>query len=179
MLLPSLIERLGVLPLCIFSQLIEFVCLTAAFFIRGGPGQLAPSPLLRLATLIDIGAFGSATTMGAPWAVICKALSQDERHSGKIGLFTTLFNVSQSFPQLIVTLSAPLILAHANNDPSVVMVAGGLSALVGAALIYILRVDLRDDPVDGEDSQRELGLDSTPALRERLPPRELSSLAAG
>jgi hypothetical protein len=56
-------------------------------------------------------------------------------------------NRSQSFPQLFVSFGAPLILAHFDNDVSSVMFVGGILALIGFVLIFVLRVDI----FDGDD----------------------------
>lgn len=162
-MITSLLERYGTRRTYAFSQLVEALCLFAAFFIRGTPGQEHPSLLLKTATLITMGAFGVvwATTMAVPWALVGAALNR--RYPGRVGLFTTLFNVSQSFPQLFVSLGSPWILDKVGGDVSVVMAIGGLFALVGGALIFVLRVDLFDDDVEErsvyelEDTVRDEG----------------------
>jgi MFS/sugar transport protein len=53
-----MLERFGILRTYALSQLIEASCLISAHFIRGVPGQSEPSALLKLATIIDISAFG-------------------------------------------------------------------------------------------------------------------------
>lgn len=162
-MITSLLERYGTRRTYAFSQLVEALCLFAAFFIRGTPGQVGPSLLLKSATLVMMGAFGVvwATTMAVPWALVGAALNR--RYPGRVGLFTTLFNVSQSFPQLFVSLGSPWILAKVGGDVSVVMAMGGVFALVGGALIFVLRVDLFDDDVEEravyelEDTVRDEG----------------------
>lgn len=147
MIIPKLLQRFGILRTYAFSQAVEAMCLLSAHHIRGTPGQSAPSTMLKLATVLDIGAFGIvwATTMGVPWAIIGKALSEDERYQPRIGLFTTLFNVSQSFPQLFVSFGSPFILSMYDNDVSAVMFVGGVLAMVGMVLVFALRVDIFAD----------------------------------
>ena len=139
--LPRLVEFAGVAPVYVFSQLVEAVCLVAAFFIRGTPKQ-APSTALKLATVLDIGAFGItwATTMSVPWTLVGRALESDAFYAKQYGLFTTLFNASQSFPQLVVAFVAPFVMG-VWNDSSVVMSIGGFCALFGAVLVILLRID--------------------------------------
>lgn len=174
-LITTLLARFGILRTYIFSQFVEAICLISAHFIRGIPGQKEPSSWLKLATILDIGSFGIvwATTMGVPWAIIGKALNDDPEYQPRIGLFTTVFNVSQSFPQLFVSFGSPLILEQFNNDVSAVMFIGGLLALVGAGLVYLLRVDIFADGNSGgfgesqipDDSQSRTNIDMTqPAL---------------
>lgn len=146
--LPYLLKSFGVVPVYTFSQLIEAICLLSAPLIRGRPGQAYPSRLLRGITLIDIGMFGIvwATTMGVPWTLIGDALESDSWYSQRVGLFQTIFNASQSFPQLVVAAAiAPGVLAIAKNDPAFVMLAGGICAGVGAVLVLALQVDQSDD----------------------------------
>lgn len=154
--LPSLLERFGTVVVYAFSQIVEAACLLSAPLLRGVPGQAAPSAALRLATMADIGFFGVvwATTMGVPWTLVGNALDSDPWYSQRVGLFTTLFNASQSFPQLLVAFAAPVILSLFQNDIAWVMFAGGVCAAIGAVLVVVLRIDVFDgEEVDviGED----------------------------
>eukprot|EP00170_Pyropia_yezoensis_P005228 contig_21318_g5242 len=150
-MITPLLARFGTLRVYGFSQLVEALCLAAAFFIRGTPGQGEPSLALKAAALSMMAAFGVvwATTMAVPWALVGAALNR--RFPDRVGLFTTLFNVSQSFPQLFVSLGSPWILSKVNGDVSVVMLVGSGFAMVGLVLIYALRVDLFDDDVEAEE----------------------------
>lgn len=141
--LPWLVRHFGVIPVYVFSQLIEAGSLMAAPLLHGRVGQTSPSFLLRALTMLDIGVFGVvwATTMGLPWTLIGNALEIDPRYAKNLGLFTTLFNASQSFPQLLVAFCAPFILRSANDDPAAVMFIGGICAIAGAVLAVVLRVD--------------------------------------
>lgn len=152
LLLPSLLKKFGIVAVYAFSQMVEAGSLLAAPFIRGVPGQTEPSSWLRLVTLADIGMFGVvwATTMGVPWTLIGDALESDRWYAKRVGLFTTLFNASQSFPQLFVAFIAPAILASARNDPSYVMFVGGLCAVLGIVLVFALNLRPTDDPADEE-----------------------------
>lgn len=140
--LPRLLDIFGVVPIYFFSQLVEAVCLLSAPFIHGKVGQSKPSMLLKAITMLDVGAFGIvwATTMGVPWTLIGNALESDPRYAQSLGFFTTLFNASQSFPQLVVACVAPLVLILA-KDPSAVMFLGGVCAFVGAVLVVTLPID--------------------------------------
>ena len=142
--LPGLLERFGTTFVYAFSQVVEAACLLCAPLLRGVPGQVEPSVALRLATMADIGLFGIvwATTMGVPWTLVGNALDSDPWYAQRVGLFTTLFNASQSFPQLIVAFAAPFILSLVQNDIAWVMFTGGLCAALGALLVVFLRVDV-------------------------------------
>jgi hypothetical protein len=168
-LLPSLLQRYGVLGTYGFSQLVEATCLITAHFIRGAAGQGEPSAVLKLATVLDIGSFGVvwATTIGVPWSIIGKALNDDPEYQPRIGLFTTVFNVSQSFPQLFVSFGSPFILARFDNDVSAVMFLGGLLALVGAVLVFALRVDRFSDGYEAGFG-RDGAADAAPSVEDLL-----------
>lgn len=138
--LPKLVRRWGVRPLYAFSQGVEAVCLMLAPFLRGG--RDGPSGWLKAVVLVDVGMIGVvwATTIGLPWTLIGNALESDERYAQKVGLFTTLFNASQSFPQLIVAFVAYPVLKVV-EDCSAVMFLGGICAAVGGVLVMALRIE--------------------------------------
>lgn len=139
-MLPRLLRTFGTTVVYVFSQLVEAFTLMAAIGIR--PGTSPPSAAWQLLAVGNIGAFGVvwATTVSVPWTIIMTALDSDPYYAANKGLFTTLFNVSQSFPQLIVAFVAPLILAL-RDDSAHVMFVGGLVALLGAVLVVWFRVD--------------------------------------
>ncbi|PXF44333.1 Sucrose transport protein SUC2 [Gracilariopsis chorda] len=172
--LPYLLRKCGVVPIYAFSQVVEAACLMLAIFIRGTPGQKAPSGLLRMATLLDIGMFGVvwATTMSVPWTLIGDALESDHRYARQLGLFTTLFNASQSFPQLVVAFGAPFVLSIAGDDPAGVMFVGGVFGLLGAILVGVLKLDvsatpavLDEESILEEDEEEEIERERGYALR--------------
>lgn len=142
-LLPKLLDAFGVAAVYVFSQVVEAACLLSAPFIHGTPHQSEPSALLKGLTMLDIAAFGIVwgTTMGVPWTLIGNALESDPAYGKQLGFFTTLFNASQSLPQLVVALVAPLVLHFGSNDASMVMFLGGIVATIGAVLVLTLRVD--------------------------------------
>lgn len=152
MALPSLLQRFGIIAVFAFSQVVEAASLLAAPLIRGTVGQTAPSTFLKMVTMLDIGAFGIvwATTMGVPWTLVGDALDSNAWYAKRVGLFTTLFNASQSFPQLVIAFIAPGVLALSRNDPAYVMFVGGLFAVVGVVLVVVLKVNVFDDNSDEE-----------------------------
>lgn len=151
MMLPWLLRVFGVRFVYFFSQAVEGVCLLAAPLIRGGGGKVGG--WLKGVVVADISMFGIvwATTMGVPWTLVGNALQSDVWYGRRVGLFQTLFNASQSFPQLIVAAAiAPAVLWLSGDDPAWVMFVGGISALLGAVLVLVLKVDLGA----GGDSER-------------------------
>lgn len=156
LVLPRLLKRFGIIIVYSFSQLVEAFCLLAAPWIRGLPG-VPVSTKLKLETMLDIGLFGIvwATTMGVPWTIIGDALECNPFYARRVGLFTTLFNASQSFPQLLVAFLAPVVLSFSHDDPAYVMFSGGICALIGAVLVVALRVDVVQSQVDQLDGEEE------------------------
>lgn len=147
-MLPGILNMFGTVGTYAISQIVEAACLLSAPLIRGSSGISDPSDLLKFVTLLDIGAFGIvwATTMGVPWTLIGDALDSDEWYRKRIGLFTTIFNASQSFPQLVVAFAAPLILKACNDDLSYVMFTGGIFALFGAFILCAVSIGVAEDP---------------------------------
>lgn len=146
--IPKLWDTLGIRAIYIFSQLTEAFCLMITPLLRGRSlTGVAPSFLLRLATVVDIAAFGIvwATTMALPWTLVGHALdspsASDDYYARRKGFYVTIFNSSQAFPQLFIALSTPYILKLANDDPAWVMFTGGVFALLGALLVVTLKID--------------------------------------
>jgi solute carrier family 45 protein 1/2/4 len=137
--LPYLIEKYGMGSMYCFSQLVEAFCLIVPFFIRGPSSGHSPSLILKLVTLSILALFGIpwSSTMTIPWALMGTAVYRVDPN--RIGLYSTFFNLSQSGPQLLVSLGSPRIVRK-TGDVSVVLLLGGLSALISASLVYILRV---------------------------------------
>lgn len=157
MVLPWLLRVFGVRFVYFFSQTVEAACLLAAPLIRGGGGKVAP--WLKGVVLLDISLFGIvwATTMGVPWTLVGNALQSDDWYGRRVGLFQTLFNASQSFPQLVVAAAiAPAVLWLSGDDPAWVMFVGGMSALMGAVLVVVLKVDLGDGGETGRIEGTEM-----------------------
>lgn len=98
------------------------------------------------AGMASIALFGvvHAVTNVVPWLIVARALETSERTRQSVGLFTTVFNVSQSLPQLVIGLVAALIMKVIKIDPSAVMLLASVLALLGAALVVVLDVDRLD-----------------------------------
>lgn len=146
LILPTLVRRLGTLIPYAFSQAVEAVCLLSAPFLHpASSGQsYQPSFFLRTITVVNISAFGVvwATTMTIPWTLIGDALQTHPYYARRTGFYTTIFNASQSFPQLVVAVVSAPVLRAAHGDPAYVMALAGFVALLGAILVFILRVDI-------------------------------------
>lgn len=145
LILPTLIKKVGILVPYAFSQAIEAVCLltTPLIHLPASEKLSQPSFLLRAATVANISAFGIvwATTMTIPWTLVGDALQTHPYYSRRTGFFTTIFNASQSFPQLVVAVVSPIILKMAKGDPAYVMAVAGAVAALGSVFVVVLRVD--------------------------------------
>lgn len=144
--LPTLVKRMGVLIPYAFSQSIEAVCLLTAplIYLPSTNKSHQPSFLLRAVAVANISAFGIvwATTMTIPWTLVGDALQTNSYYARRTGLFTTIFNASQSLPQLIVAIASPVILRISSGDPAYVMAVAGAVAVVGGVLVVLLRVNV-------------------------------------
>jgi len=143
--LPRLIDRLGIRAMYFLSMVTEASLLSTCIFLRG-PAQGEPSLSLKLLTLASLGLMGIswASTMTIPWALMGTAVQR--KYPERIGLLSTFFNLSQSGPQLFVSLGSPIIVRLTGNV-SVVMLLGGIVAAIGAFLVFALRVDV----IEGEE----------------------------
>lgn len=142
--LPFVWRRVGVRAVYVFGQLVEAASLLAAPLLRGRVGQSEPAFWLKVATMFDIASFGVvwATTMSVPWTLVGDALESDAWYRNNVGTFQTIFNASQSGPQLIVALIvAPVIMMIVGDDAAWVMFAGGAFGLLGAILVLVLGVN--------------------------------------
>ncbi|GJQ14707.1 hypothetical protein GpartN1_g6998.t1 [Galdieria partita] len=151
-ILPRLIEKYGMGFMYCFSQLVEAFCLVVPFFIRGPSQRQSPSLLLKILTLSILALFGIpwSSTMTIPWALMGTAVYRVDPN--RIGLYSTIFNLSQSGPQLLVSLGSPRIVRK-TGDVSVVLLLGGLSAMISASLVYILRVYILENDETTNTSQ--------------------------
>lgn len=123
------------------SQLCEAVSLSTPWMMQHVFGSRSEH-----AGMASIGLFGvvHAVTNVVPWLIVARALEASQRTRQSVGLFTTVFNVSQSLPQLVIGLVAALIMNVIKIDPSAVMLLAGGLALLGAALVVVLDVDRLD-----------------------------------
>mmetsp|Transcript_20443 Transcript_20443/g.50090 ORF Transcript_20443/g.50090 Transcript_20443/m.50090 type:complete len:510 (+) Transcript_20443:158-1687(+) len=145
--LPAFLRLFGTRSMYGFSQTVEACLLASAVLIRGTEDQTQPSKSLQFVTLLSLAFMGVAwaSTMTIPWALMGTAVQS--KYPTRVGLMSTIFNLSQSGPQLFVSFGAPLIV-RATNDVSYVMLVGGLFAAVGAVLVFLLKVDEFDPEVD-------------------------------
>lgn len=135
--IPFLWSKLGVRPVYVFSQLVQAASLLSAPFLKIHMKKLT-------VTIMALYGIVWASTMTIPWTLIGNALTEsDEWYRNNVGIFQTLFNSSQSGPQLVVAiLIAPVVLWLANDNPAWVMFAGGVSGALGAFLIIVFKIDL-------------------------------------
>ena len=130
--LPLLWRLIGVQAVYVLGQLVQAGVLLVAPWVKTSFG----------ATLI-LALYGIvwAVTMTVPWSLIGDALRSDPWYEQNVGLFQTIFNASQSGPQLIVAIIvAPVVLTLSGDDPAWVLFAGGVSALLGAIAVILLGV---------------------------------------
>lgn len=78
-----------------------------------------------------------AITMAVPWSLMGQGVSKQA--PGKEGVYFTLFNLSQCFPEVFVSVVSPFIV-RATQSQATVLGFGGLVALAGAIAIFVLRI---------------------------------------
>eukprot|EP00871_Galdieria_phlegrea_P002711 jgi/Galph1/3440/GphlegSOOS_G2078.1 len=129
LVLPNLIKIFGVNSCYLFAQMLQGLCLCSTFFLS------------RLHTLtfsvVCIMCLGIpwSTTMTLPWAIMSRTIRQ--HIPDKIGMYSTIFNLSQCFPEILVSITAERIMKETNQQ-SLVLTMGGILALIGAGLIRFI-----------------------------------------
>lgn len=142
LIIPRLWRIFGVRAVYVFGQLVQAGVLLSAPWITT---QYEATVILALYGIVW------AVTMTVPWSLIGDALRSDSWYEQNVGLFQTIFNASQSGPQLIVALIlAPVVLLVSNDDPAWVLFAGGISAILGA--ILVLALDVREVDTNSNDN---------------------------
>lgn len=133
----------SVTPVYALSQVVEVLSLCTPLLLTMFGGAYGR----KVEAVVAVALFGvvSAVTNIVPWLVMAQALHVDERTKGKIGLYTTVFNVSQAVPQLVLGAVAPGVMILVGNRPPVVMALAGGVALLGLVLIFVLRIDTLAD----------------------------------
>lgn len=134
-MLPKLPASFKLRHVYIASQIIESISLLTPLIF----GKYATKTI----ALLSISSFGfvTAATNCLPWLLVAEALQSNSWCRAHVGVYTTVFNVSQGLPQLILGLFAPL----AEGKGALVMGAAGILAMIGAMLISVLNVDRLDD----------------------------------
>lgn len=81
--------------------------------------------------------FTWAVTMTIPWALMGEAVSKTAAQHA--GMYFTMFNLSQCFPEIAVSLVAEEVI-RATHKQSSVLALGGISVFIAAAIIIVLAV---------------------------------------
>eukprot|EP00736_Rhodelphis_marinus_P005268 Rmarinus@m.5584 len=146
-MLPSLTRRFTRKYCYIFSQVVLGASLLSMLFLDEGQNALA-------VFLFAVLGIPWATTMTIPWTIVALAVS----HLSTVGLYLTTFNLSQCFPEILVSLIGEVIIAE-TDAPALVLALGGVSALVSAALIPVLGatdLSMLDHTLSDEESNPPL-----------------------
>mmetsp|Transcript_5405 Transcript_5405/g.16133 ORF Transcript_5405/g.16133 Transcript_5405/m.16133 type:complete len:479 (+) Transcript_5405:159-1595(+) len=125
-----LLQRFGKLGPYIFSQTIQAVCLLATVFVRK-----AVVAIILFATL----GICWSNSMAVPWAIVGELTGRNSPEYA--GMYVTIFNSSQAFPEVIVSLLAQWIV-RITGSQTVVLVMGGVMGAVGAMVLCFSPLDL-------------------------------------
>lgn len=129
LLIPRALRTFGVRTVYLGSHLV----LGAALF-----GCLWVSHASMAVFLFGATGLPWAVTMAVPWALMGQGVAL--RKPGSEGVYFTLFNLSQCFPEVLVSFVSPGILRAAQGRQVFVLAAGGLAALIGGAAVIALGV---------------------------------------
>lgn len=128
-ILPSLIKYFGMKRMYFFSQVVQAVCLL-----------FTPLAATSGSIPLAVGLFGGlgiswATTMTIPWAITGIVVTN---HPDR-GAIMAVLNLSQCLPEIVAAI-AGFVLLHVFASSTSVLVAGGVSAALGAVFVLVLRV---------------------------------------
>merc|ERR1711865_225422 len=140
--IPTLITKVGIRKLLFFSDAVLAVCL----FILAI--QTSPSRWPTTAVFAALGVPG-ATTTSVLWYIVGRAC----KGMPNAGLYNGLFNMSQCFPEMTISLVGLLLFAIGGDDKTLFLV-GACGACIACALLPLLVVP--DEDFDEESTLNEL-----------------------
>ncbi|EME26760.1 sucrose transporter, GPH family [Galdieria sulphuraria] len=129
LVLPNLIKLFGIKYCYFLAHLLLGFC-------------LCWTPILThihsvLLSIICISLLGLpwASTMTIPWAILSRTIRTKVPEN--IGMYSTIFNLSQCFPEILVSVIAEKLLGHLNRQ-TMILAMGGVMAILGSLLIFTL-----------------------------------------
>lgn len=141
LLIPHALHVLGTRTVYVGSHAILGVALLAALWTTNRTIAVI---------LLAITGVPWAVTMALPWSLMGKGVSR--RAPGKEGVYFTLFNLSQCFPEVVVSVVSPAILNFAHSQAAV-LGAGGAVALLGGFGVLCLRIGDHHDEFERVSSE--------------------------
>ncbi|KAJ8908687.1 hypothetical protein NDN08_005392 [Rhodosorus marinus] len=129
-MLNFLMSRFGKLGPYIFSQIVQAVVLSCTLFVKKAVTAIALFGALGICW---------ANSMAVPWAIIGEITGKNAPELA--GMYITIFNSSQAFPEVLVSVVAQWIVG-ATGSQTVVLVMGGGVATLGALFLCIAQIDL-------------------------------------
>lgn len=139
-LLPRLIRHTSSRAVYLCASLLLGMALSGALIINQ-PWESG----LAVAMIASTG-FSWSVTMTIPWSLMSEAVARDTPE--RAGIYTTMFNLSQCFPEVLVSLVAERVI-KVTGSQAAVLGLGGLAAFGAAASIVGLGVGNSNSSVDG------------------------------
>lgn len=145
--LPSLIRTMGPQQVYVLASLSLSAALGSALFLHN-PWQV----WMAVVAIASTG-FAWAVTMTLPWSLMGEAVAINA--PAKAGIYYTMFNLSQCFPEVLVSVVAEEV-ERITGRQYAVLVLGSVALLFAIGLILFLKVGIEDDfrqvgNEDGED----------------------------
>jgi len=123
-ILPKVIDKVGIKPVYFISQIILSVCLTLPLWVND-----------------RIGAIILICICGIPWSIVMVlpftlvAMSVPEQKSG---LYMGVLNIFVVVPQLLVSLTIGFLIRMFDGNLASALAAGGVAAFISALLVFTL-----------------------------------------
>lgn len=144
-LLPFLIRSMNAQTVYILANVTLAIALGCALVLHH-----ASQAWVAVGAIASTG-FAWAVTMTIPWSLMGEAVVKLD--PAKAGIYYTLFNLSQCFPEVLVSIVAEQVVGVTGKQAAV-LILGAISTLIGAALIVVLQVG-KEAPKHS-DEEREL-----------------------
>lgn len=159
-LLPLLIRRTSAYTVYLAASISLAVALTSAFVITA-KWQAWIATLMIAST-----GFAWAVTMTVPWSLMSESVAKFAPE--RAGIYATMFNLSQCFPEITVSLVAEEV-ERITKKQSAVLVLGGITVFIAAILIVVMRVG-KPERLSPEDEEILTPLGSDLSSEEQLSP---------
>lgn len=134
LLLPAILERFSMGIVYFVSHLLMGTALCSALLLHHQEQAWIAT------TLLASTGFSWAVTMTIPWSLMSEAVSK--KAPERAGIYFTMFNLSQCFPEIVVSLIAEEV-ERVTQSQAAVLGLGGMVVYVGGALIVLMRLGMR------------------------------------
>lgn len=133
--IPAVVRRFSSMHVLFGTHVFLGFALTCTMFLY----DISQGPVAE--ALIALTGLAWASTMTVPWALVSEAVMRDAPE--KSGRYLTIFNLSQCFPEVIVSLVSTAVIARTGKQAAM-LALGGAAAFCGAAYVLGKKIGSSD-----------------------------------